>query len=321
MHLQINNKIITTPIEDILLRLQKELKNGKLRDIRINGSDNIAVTCPCHKGGYESTPSCFVYASDKGPNTQYGFAHCFTCGYTAPLPKFVCDCFNVADIEFGNNWLLENCDVSFLSEHLILPEIELESSETKNVGIDETILKSYEYYHDYMWKRKLTKEVVDLFEVGYDPSTNSITFPVRDERGVLQCVTSRAVDSKKFFIPKFTEKPVYLLHHFLKNNITTAVVCESQINALTCFSYGIPAIALFGTGTKSQYDILKKSGIRRYILMFDGDDAGRKGAMRFRKNMPSDVFIDDIVMPSGRDINDLTKEEFFEIFNNCNNFI
>jgi DNA primase len=44
-------------------------------------------------------------------------------------------------------------------------------------------------------------------------------------------------------------------------------------------------------------------------LFFDGDEAGWKGAMRFRKNMPKDVFITEVRLPAGKDVNDLTKEE------------
>lgn len=36
-----------------------------------------------------------------------------------------------------------------------------------------------------MWKRKLSKEVVDRFEVGYDPKQNMLIFPVRDEKEYL----------------------------------------------------------------------------------------------------------------------------------------
>ena len=96
----------------------------------------------------------------------------------------------------------------------------------------------------------------------------------------------------------------------IKNNIDTVIVCESQINALTLWSWGYPAIALIGTGSPHQYEVLKKSGIRNYILCFDGDEAGDKGTNRFKKNMSSDVFISTKLIPRGKDVNNLTKEEF-----------
>ena len=60
---------------------------------------------------------------------------------------------------------------------------------------------------------------------------------------------------------------------------------------------------------------MKKSGIRNYILVFDGDEAGQRGAIRFRKNMPDDVFITEVHLPAGKDVNDLSKEEFEQCLN------
>ena len=76
------------------------------------------------------------------------------------------------------------------------------------------------------------------------------------------------------------------------------------------WGFGYPAIALIGTGGKKAYNILRKSGIRIYHLCLDGDLAGRHGILRFIKNMPDDIIIDIIQLPQGKDVNDLTKEEF-----------
>ena len=162
-----------------------------------------------------------------------------------------------------------------------------------------------------MWKRHLSKEVVDRFRVGYDRETRCLTFPVWDERGNLVTITRRSVDSKLFKLEGDIKKPIYLLNEVLKERSDVVYVCESQINCLTLWGWGYPAIALFGTGASHQYDILKRSGIRSYILCLDGDEAGDKGIKRFILNMPKDIFISTKVMPrDGRDINDLTKEEF-----------
>ena len=34
--------------------------------------------------------------------------------------------------------------------------------------VSEEELESYRFYHPYMWERKLTPEVVDKFDIGYD---------------------------------------------------------------------------------------------------------------------------------------------------------
>ena len=309
MDLIIRDKCIDAPIEVILNTLKRQLHNGKLKDITENIKDNISVTCHVHKDGYERNPSCNIYTSRDNNNVEYGTVHCFTCGYRARLPDFINTCFGTNDASFGENWLLENFGVSFEDNVRYLPEIVLKSKQEKKY-LDESLLDNFAYYHDYMWKRGLSKNVVDYFKIGYDQSKNMIVFPVWDEYGNLVMLTRRSVKDKTFLIDKDVDKPVYLLNVINKFNYKEVYVCESQINALTLWSWGYPAIALFGTGSKYQYDILNKCGIRHYILCFDGDEAGDKGAYRFRNNIRNDVFVSQKVIPNNRDVNDLTKEQF-----------
>lgn len=313
MDLVIGNKIIVTPIDVILHGIQRELTNGKLKDIGKESHNNIPVTCPYHKDGKERNPSCMVFTKTDDENVQYGFCHCWSCGYKKPLPEFINDCFD-EEGDFGQEWLLERCETAFLSEVRYLPEIILDKKDcVQTQYMDEKDLDKYAYYHDYMWQRKLSKKVVDLFEVGYDKDQDMLVFPVRDDRGRLLWVTKRSVKTKKFLIPDDTKKPVYLLYYIKQHNIKRVAVMESQINALTAWSWGIPAIALFGTGSKKNYEDLKKSGIRVYDLYFDGDDAGRAGCQRFLKNMPEDVIINVYHLPEGKDVNDLSYEEFINL--------
>lgn len=309
MRLLIGKKSIEAPIPLILSTLKLETHNGKLKDIGRDENDNVAITCPVHKMGNEQHPSCNVYSRKDNPKIEYGKCHCFTCGWTASLPKLVSVCFGLDDTSYGEEWLSSRFGNDYTDNILYMPEIELGRTTTKKF-LDESILSNYNYYDDYMWKRKLTKDVVDKFKVGYDPQRKVLTFPVWDEHGNLVMVTTRSTVNKQFYIEKDSDKPVYLLNFLKTENITTAYVCESQINALTLWSYGYPAVALFGTGSKYQYDILNRSPIRNYVLCFDGDDAGDKGVKRFLSNIRDDVLVSVKRIPRGKDVNDLSKEEF-----------
>ena len=63
----------------------------------------------------------------------------------------------------------------------------------------------------------------------------------------------------------------------------------------------------------NQMNELNHSPIFHYILMYDNDEAGRKGANRFKKLIRDDVLVDDIIMPYGKDVADLSKEEFLKL--------
>lgn len=309
MQLKIRGRVINAPIKVILDTLKREIRTGKLKDIEDEVNDNIAITCPIHKMGKESNPSCNVYCRKDNDKVEYGKCHCFTCGFTASLPQLVKICFGELDDNFGEEWLIERFGTFSGNEFDDLPEIVLPKRRRVECLPEESIVP-YEYYNDYMWTRGISREVINKFQVGYNPERQALTFPVWDENDRLVMVTSRSVKDKSFYIEKDKDKPVYLLNFLKKEGITTAYVCESQLNALTLWSYGYPAVALFGTGSGYQYDILNKSHIRSYVLCFDGDDAGDKGIQRFLKHIRKDVFISIIRVPRGKDVNDLSKEEF-----------
>lgn len=307
MNLIINNKVITAPIIEILKQLKSELKHPYFKNVVSKGK-NIVCTCPHHKDGQENHPSCNIFNDMDDPNVEYGWVKCFSCGYNVPLYQMINDCFGEVG-DFGKEWLVERFGDTFMTEALILPEITL-NKQSSNYQANNYDLSKYDYYHDYMWTRHLTKEVVDKYRIGFDPETNCLTFPVWDENDRLVLLTKRSVSSKHFYIEENKDKPVYLLNFMLKEHKSCLYIAESQINALTLQSWGYPGVALFGTGSEHQYDILRKCGIRNFILCFDGDKAGELGANRFIKNIGNNVFITIKKLPFGKDINDLTKEEF-----------
>ena len=223
--------------------------------------------------------------------------------------KFVGECFN-RDEEYGENWLLSNYGTDYVKKEFNLEKIKLHHEKIDN--IDESILDTFESYHPYMTQRKISNDIIEKFKIKYDPKSQCIVFPVRDRYGKLKYLTRRSVNSKMFMIDGKADKSnIFGLSEIIKDNCREVVVCESQINALTSWSYGHPAIALIGAGTtKEQMNELNNTGVRHWILAYDGDDAGDKGANRFISMARKDVFIDKIEFNRGQDLNDLSKDEF-----------
>lgn len=309
MELVINNKVIDAPVYDILKQVHKET-NGRYLNTIIDKGDNVFIQCPFHSDGKEKHPSCTVFARDDDKYTDKGITHCFACGISVPLFTLVGHCFDQDD-EFGKEWLVQRYSNIFIEKQTYLPEIQI--GKPKETALDESILNQFAYFHPYQFQRKLSQEIILKYKVGYDKETDSITFPVWDEHNRLKFITKRSVKTKQFFIPQGVKKPVYLLNFMLKENRDTVFVCESQINALYLNTLGYPAVALIGTGTRDQYEILNKSPIRHYILAFDGDEAGDKGITRFLSNIRKDVFVDVMLLPRGKDCNDLTGEEIAQL--------
>lgn len=310
MDLVINGKIINGDLELILEKLKVDSKKfNLLREIRDAG-DNLLVTCPYHKNGQERKPSCTILKSRTNPKVPFGTCSCFSCKHSASLPQLVADFFG-EDLSTGEDWLVNNFGGERFETNL-LPRIDIKPLVREQPELDPSILSKYAFYHPYMWQRKLTKEVVDYFSVGYDRERNALTFPVWDEKNKLRFVTERSVESKKFWIPSHVSKQLlYLLNFATRLNVSILAITEAQIDALTSWGYGMPCCATLGGITEEQVSLLNKSGVRIFITMFDNDEWGKRFTDRFNKLIRKDVLVYNLELPKGKkDINDLSLEEF-----------
>ena len=308
----INNTTFECDLSMIIDELRSQLNaNGiKLLGVVRDTPDNIMVSCPYHKGGQERKPSAGIKKSS-------GVFHCFACGETHSLNEMISYCFGKTDDlvgAFGWNWLLKN----FLTVS-VEDRMDLNLDLTRNNNSDSAVrfvteeeLDKYRVYHKYMWKRKMTPEVVDIFDVGYDEDTKCITFPVRDIKGNCLFIARRSVNSKFFNYPAGVEKPVYglyelsQLHEFPKE----VIICESMIDCITAWVYGKYAVALNGLGNELQFRQLNNMPCRKFILATDNDNAGKSARLRLRKCLKGKIITEYILPDNRKDINDLSKEEF-----------
>lgn len=339
--MKINNTQFNADLMQILEELIAQLRaNGiplihKYKD----GATHIQVCCPYHNGGMERRPSAGIRKTD-------GKFHCFACNEVHELYEVISHCFGYDDVlgKFGWNWLLKNFATVQVEER---KDVELDMCRTNSrVGlcsrnddsrnnsvhyVSEEELDSYRYYHPYMEQRKLTDDIIYLFDIGYDEKTNSLTFPVRDVKGNCLFIARRSVQTKWFNIPQGVEKPLYGLYELWQQAKVASqyedgkkiqdyysrmyfpkevIICEGMIDALTAWVYGKPAVAMFGLGTDLQFEQLRKLPCRKIILATDNDKAGMDARERIRCRI-KDKLITEYIIPKGKkDLNDLTKEEF-----------
>ena len=314
----IDNYVINKPIEEILTLLKLSLTNGKLKDIE-NKGDNILVTCPHHDGGHEKTPACNIYIGND-TKLPYGYFNCFVCGEKGSFLKFVAECFDAPE-SYAKAWLLKNFGGELVAKNLFMGEpIVLNRNKGIKKHLDESILDQYQTWNPYLAKRKLSREICELFKVRYDPKYRQVIFPAYDMNGNLVMLTKRSIDTKSFYLDKDVEKPVYCLDYVMKNNIKTVLITEGPFDCLTGWEYGFPTIATFGKISDYQIEQINKSCINIIYAAFDNDAAGRSFLETLKRKLTKRIIIIETKFPAWRkDLNDLTKEELQEIIKNARN--
>lgn len=343
-------------INDVLFNVElRDILSELIAEMRINHIDymqktketqtHIQVCCPYHNNGMERRPSAGIRKSD-------GKFHCFACNEVHDLPEVVSYCLGHTDDIFGKygmKWLLKNfANIRMEERNGVKLDMERNTGNARNHSINnsnrnsnsiadnngtsnqgfvtEQELSKYRYIHPYMYERKLTDEIIELFDIGYDNNTNCLTFPIRDIQGNCLFIARRSVKTKYFNYPKDVEKPLYGIYEYnkitnaLADNYTTSrivpndmIVCESMLDSLTAWVYGKYAVALNGVESELQIKQLKQLPCRKLILATDNDGAGYEARQRLRSKIDNKI-ITEYILPEGKkDINELTKEEFEQL--------
>lgn len=329
----------------ILYKLQEEcIKRGKqyfYTGFKVKGSE-IMLSCPVHKDGQERRASSSITTVDKprkgGGLVPAGTFHCFACQTTMNFTELVSYCLGSYDNgSTGEEWIRDNFTIGYsleLTELERLKSLEELNLVKKDEFISEEELDKYRYYHDYMFKRGLTEQIIQDYDIGFDQyfklDENSmyipcITFPVRNMNGDTLFVARRAVKTKLFHYKQDVNKPVYGLYELYKYNelfddpskcVDSVVVCESIFNALTCVKWGFPAVALLGTGNHEQYNVLDRLPCKRLYICLDPDVAGNSGTEKLISKLnKSNIFVIDL--PYKQDVNDVDECTFKKCFNNA----
>lgn len=330
--MKINDVQFNVELEDILLELISQLRANNIPLIQKykDGPTHIQICCPYHANGMERRPSAGLRKED-------GIFHCFACGEVHSLQEVISYCFGHTDDvvgKFGWQWLLKNFATVQAEER---KDVKFDCSRTiSNFGtnrldnfVTEEELDKYRYTHPYMYKRGLTDDIIELFDIGYDSATDCITFPIRDVDGNCLFVARRSVKTKFFNYPEGVEKPLYGLYELNKkyppfmtdvygqkprSHPTEVIVTESMLDALSFWVIGKDAVALNGLGNELQFKQLRELPCRKIILATDMDERGLDARKRIRLNIQNRKIITEYYFPKGRkDANECSKEELMNL--------
>jgi DNA primase len=160
----------------------------------------------------------------------------------------------------------------------------------------------------YFEGRRLTRESVIKFDLGYSEKQDSVVIPMQSPDGMSIGFVARTIEGKEFKntpgLPK--SKILFNLHRVKASKIVYVV--ESSFDAIRLDQVGFPAVATLGANVSSSQIELLKRYFTGVVLVADNDDAGMIMADKLIEKMGNLV---TIIRPDKRykDIGDMTDDE------------
>lgn len=193
---------------------------------------------------------------------------------------------------------------------------------------------------DYLFKKAFSQEQVkstglikrsDQQNRYYDLFRNRVIFPIHDQRGEVIGFGGRVLDGS---LPKYLNTPETELFSKRKNlyglyqarqamrNLNQALVVEGYMDCLKMHQAGIEnTVATLGTAMTQEQARLLRRFVEEVVLLFDGDDAGQREALRAVEVLRAEglkVWV--VSLPGGKDPDDYLdlygKEEFLQYIQN-----
>ena len=163
----------------------------------------------------------------------------------------------------------------------------------------------------------------------YDRFRGRLMFPICDRQGRVVAFSARLLKDRKN-TGKYVNSPetdiftksrvLYALDKaaakIVKHPRREAIICEGQIDVIRCHSAGFEtAVASQGTAfTKEHVSLLKKHA-DSVVLVFDGDSAGRKAALRTGALfLEEEVPVRVAVLPTGDDPDSIIRDKGPDVF-------
>ena len=165
----------------------------------------------------------------------------------------------------------------------------------------------------YFEGRRITRESVEKFSLGYSENQDMITIPMNDPTGQMFVgFVARSVEGKDFKnTPKLPKSKILFNLHRVKLNSTVYVV-ESSFDAIRLDQCGVSAVATLGSNvSKKQVELLTKH-FNSVIVIPDNDAAGQDMASRIVDKLGPRASA--IGLPNRfKDIGDMTDSDIHEL--------
>lgn len=221
--------------------------------------------------------------------------------------------------EEAADYLLATYSTMYIPADNLELKFNLESENSSSQPLDKSRLDQYKFRHPYLEEKRGIEERYQLgFSVGYDRKLGAVTFPWLDKHGELVNIKFRSVTDKRFWYlaeGQYIKNHLYGMNHVIRKGSTRVFIVESEIDCITLWQSGFPAIAMGGANlTKRQKRLILQSPIETLVLATDNDEAGELIARSISEQLNGWVQIQTVDLPDeAKDVNDLSRDELVAV--------
>ena len=245
----------------------KRVLTGAGIDIEAEYGTDYIVFCPYHNNN--RTPAGEV-------SKDHGMFFCFGCQTTKTLIEFVMYTSNRTYFEAvryikskeQETSIEESVNKALINKPEFVQYDELLIKRLNNQALESP--RAIRYFEG----RKITKESIEKFGLGYSEKQDSVTIPIYSPDGMCIGFVARTVEGKEFKntpgLPK--GKVLFNLHRIKTSNIVYVV--ESSFDAIRLDQVGFPAVATLGANVSAAQIRLLEKYFNSIVLIADNDDAG-----------------------------------------------
>ena len=184
--------------------------------------------------------------------------------------------------------------------------------------------------HPFLRDREVKKKLVKTFGLGYakrGSMAGRICFPIHNEGGELIAYAGRwaeddlPAETPRYLLPKGFEKSrvLFNLNRVLEHREALSdagivlddaiVIVEGYWSVLRLHAEGVPAVASFGDSlSPEQVELLVQAGFNRAVLIFDGDEGGRKGTEQALPVLATRLFARALMLEDGEKPDTMSEE-------------
>jgi DNA primase len=176
-------------------------------------------------------------------------------------------------------------------------------------------LKGVDCEHAYLKNRGITPETAREFGVGFFGGKGSmhgrVVIPIHNERGELLAYAGRSIDGSepKYKLPAGFHKSLELYNLHRVGESDGVILVEGFFDAMKVAQSGFPVLALMGSSLSSRQEELVVQRFKRVVLMFDGDEAGRKATEECLGRLGGQVWVRTVALPDNNQPDHLDTED------------